>query len=77
MLAAVFAWSCTGSHDRGASGDASDAPVVDAGDPTATACEGVDAGAAGAPTFVDLNITASGFTELPICAVMKGCQIAP
>jgi hypothetical protein len=68
-LAPVLAWSCSRSHDRDATADAShasdasDAPGVDAGDATASACEGVDAGSAASLLYVDLNISASGFTE--------------
>src|SRR3569832_2028585 len=44
-LAPVIVWSCSGSHERGASVDAA------------------DAGAAASLSYVDLNISASGFTE--------------
>lgn len=66
LLALVLVWSCSGSPDRGApadAADASDAPGVDAGDATTAACEGVDAGSAASLSYVDLNITASGFSE--------------
>jgi hypothetical protein len=62
-LAPMLAWSCSGSHEHGASSDASDAPGIDAGDATTAACEGVDAGSAASRSYVDLNITASGFAE--------------
>lgn len=58
----VLASSCGGSHDRATGGDASDA-VVDAGEQTRAACDGVDAGSLASRTYVDLDITASGFTE--------------
>jgi len=77
-LAPLLAWSCTGSHERGASVDASDAPGVDAGgptvdatdapgvdagDPTGGTCDGVDAGSLASRTYMDLDITASGFAD--------------
>jgi hypothetical protein len=42
--------------------DASDAGA-DGGGPTMAACEGVDAGSAASASYVDLNISASGFSE--------------
>src|SRR3569832_1026602 len=69
-LAPVIVWSCSGSHERGASVDAADAShgydtsdAPGAGAATTAACEGVDAGSAASLSYVDLNITASGFTE--------------
>jgi hypothetical protein len=73
LLALVLAYSCSGgSHDRDAAADASDVsdafdapdtPAGDAGDAQTSACEGVAAGSAANLSYVDLNITASGFSE--------------
>jgi hypothetical protein len=65
-LASMLAWSCSGSRGRGGSVDASDAfdaPGIDVGDAATAACEGVDAGSGASLSYVDLNITASGFSE--------------
>jgi hypothetical protein len=48
----------TGGAAGGGSGGS-----ADAGDPTAGACEGIDAGSAASLLYVDLNVSASDFSE--------------
>lgn len=66
LLAAAFIVGCSGSGERAVDAsaadalDAFDAPVADTAQ---GACEGVDGGSVTNPPYVDLDITASGFTE--------------